>query len=406
MRNRLKASNGQASTIGQHGGRAAHSLNRMVGQSGVLRWGRAVMAAFFMLSLLVPLSPAHAVTVRVKDIVDYEGVRDNQLVGYGLVVGLHGTGDRLTNIIFTRETLISMLNRLGVNIRDREIQLQTHDVAAVMVTATLPPFSHGGGRIDVTVSAVGDAQDLTGGTLLVTPLQAADGEVYAVAQGSLVTNAFTAGGAAASVSRNIPTSGHIANGGVVEREVPVKLGETGVIHLSLHNPNFTTATRIAEVINRSIGARMARVDDPRTITVDLTGRNASLTLFRIGDLQIEPDTMAKVVVDEASGTIVMGDSVRISTVAIAQGNLTIQVTETPEVVQPAPFSNGVTAVVPRTQANVSTDSSHRLGILREGPTLASLVAGMNALGMGPRDMIGILQAIKADGALQADLEVR
>ncbi len=370
--------------------------------------GRFVCGPMFCLLIGVGLyAPvANATAVRVKDIVDYEGVRDNQLVGYGLVVGLRGTGDRLTNTIFTRETLISMLNRLGVNIRDREVQLQTHDVAAVMVTATLPPFSHGGGRIDVTVSAVGDARDLAGGTLLVTPLQAADGEVYAVAQGSLVTNAFAVGGAAASATRNIPTTGHIANGAVVEREVPVVLGSGGLIHLSLRNPNFTTANRIVNAINRSLGRGMARMDDPRTISVNMAGRDAPSLLYRIGDLMIEPDTMAKVIVDEASGTIVMGDNVRISTVAIAQGNLTIQVTETPLIAQPAPFSNGTTAIVPRTQIDASTDSSHRLGILREGPTLASLVAGLNALGMGPRDMISILQAIKADGALQADLEVR
>ncbi|MBO1324633.1 flagellar basal body P-ring protein FlgI [Acetobacter sp. TBRC 12305] len=365
-----------------------------------------MVATFCLLAGLGGIHAAKAAPVRIKDIVDYEGVRDNQLVGYGLVVGLRGTGDRLTNTIFTRETLIGMLNRLGVNIRDREIQLQTHDVAAVMVTATLPPFSHGGGRIDVTVSAVGDARDLTGGTLLVTPLQAADGEVYAVAQGSLVTNAFAAGGAGGSVTQNIPTSGHIANGAVVEREVPVALGVNGVVHLSLHNPNFTTASRIADAVNASIRRGIARVDDPRTIAVDLSGRDAAQVLYRIGDLTIEPDTMAKVIVDEASGTIVMGDNVRISTVAIAQGNLTIQVTETPVASQPGPFSNGTTVVLPRTQINASTDNSHRLGILREGPTLASLVSGMNALGMGPRDMISILQAIKADGALQADLEVR
>ncbi|MBB2171385.1 flagellar basal body P-ring protein FlgI [Gluconacetobacter asukensis] len=366
----------------------------------------ALVSTAFLLAGLFPFPSANAAMVRVKDIVDYEGVRDNQLVGYGLVVGLRGTGDRLTNTIFTRETLISMLNRLGVNIRDREVQLQTHDVAAVMVTATLPPFSHGGGRIDVTVSAVGDARDLAGGTLLVTPLQAADGEVYAVAQGSLVTNAFAAGGAGAAMTQNIPTSGHIANGAVVEREVPVNLGASGIIHLSLHNSNFTTANRIADAINRHIGRGMARVDDPRTVAIDLSGRGTAETLYRIGDLSIEPDTMAKVIVDEASGTIVMGDNVRISTVAIAQGNLTIQVTEAPIASQPGPFSNGTTAILPRTQITANTDNSHRLGILREGPTLASLVSGMNALGMGPRDMISILQAIKADGALQADLEVR
>lgn len=321
---------------------------------------RGVLALVLLVAGVPWSHPANAISVRIKDIVDYEGVRDNQLVGYGLVVGLHGTGDRLTNTIFTRETLIGMLNRLGVNIRDREIQLQTHDVAAVMVTATLPPFSHGGGRIDVTVSAVGDAQDLTGGTLLVTPLQAADGEVYAVAQGALVTNAFTAGGAAASVTRNIPTSAHIANGAVVEREVPVVLGARGAVHLSLHNPNFTTANRIVEAINRHVARGLAKVEDPRTITVDLTGRDPAGTLYRIGDLTVQPDTMAKVIVDEASGTIVMGDNVRISTVAVAQGNLTIQVTETPQISQPGAFSNGTTAVAPRTDIGVSTDNTKRL----------------------------------------------
>ncbi|UMM64832.1 Flagellar P-ring protein (plasmid) [Aristophania vespae] len=275
-----------------------------------------------------------------------------------------------------------------------------------MVTATLPPFSHGGSRIDVTVSAVGDAQSLTGGTLVVTPLQAADGDVYAVAQGSLVTNAFSAQGAAAQTVRNVPTSGHIANGAVVEREVPVHLGQGGVIHLALKNPNFTTANRIADVINKHIGKGIASVDDPRTVAVKLGKRNPSQTLYRIGDLTITPDTMAKVIVDEAAGTIVMGSNVRITTVAIAQGNLTIQVNNNPQVVQPNAFGGGQTAVVPQTDINVDTDNNNKMAILQEGPSLASLVTGMNALGVGPRDMISILQAIKADGALQAELEVR
>ncbi|GBQ86454.1 flagellar basal body P-ring biosynthesis protein FlgA [Acetobacter malorum DSM 14337] len=372
----------------------------------IFRKGMAVAAATAVFcGQMVPVT-AHAASVRIKDIVDYEGVRDNPIVGYGLVVGLNGTGDRLTNTLFTRETLVGMLNRLGVNIRDRSIQLQTHDVATVMVTAWLPAFSHGGSHIDVTVSAVGDAQSLTGGTLVATPLKAADGETYAVAQGSLVTNAFTATGASASITRNVPTSGHIANGASVEREVPVLLGSSGVIHLSLKNPNFTTANRIANVINKNLGKGVAKVDDPRTVAVHLQGRKAAQTLYEIGDLTIEPDTMAKVIVDEAAGTIVMGSNVRISTVAIAQGNLTIQVAETPQAVQPNPLAGGQTAVVPRTQVNATTGSQERLGILKEGPTLSSLVTGMNALGMGPRDMISILQAIKADGALQADLEVR
>lgn len=372
--------------------------------------GRGLSVIFvlvgFVLSVMTWPFPAHAETVRIKDIVDYEGIRDNQLVGYGLVAGLNGTGDRLTNTLFTRETLIGMLNRLGVNIRDKAVQLQTHNTAAVMVTATLPPFAHGGNRIDVTVSAVGDAQSLTGGTLIVTPLQAADGEVYAVAQGSLVTNAFSARGPAAEAVRNVPTSGHIANGAVVEREVPVVLGAGGIIHLALKNPNFTTANRIADVINRRLGRRTATVEDPRTVTVRLAGRNAAQALYEIGDLRVVPDNMAKVIVDEAAGTIVMGDNVRITTVAVAQGNLTIQIASTPQVVQPNPLAGGQTAVVQQTQVNVDTDNKNKIAILPEGPSLSSLVTGMNALGVGPRDMISILQAIKADGALQAELEVR
>ena len=334
-----------------------------------------------------------------------EGVRSNQLIGYGLVVGLNGTGDRLTNSIFTRETLISMLNRLGVNIRDQETQLQTHDVAAVMVTADLPAFEHGGNRIDVTVSAAGDSSSLTGGTLLVTPLMAADGEVYAVAQGSLATNAFSTRGAAASITRNVPTSGHIANGGVVERQVPFDFSHRTRLPLSLLNPDLTTATRIAAVINQTLGP-IATVQDPRTLLIALTSRDPVATLSRIGDLLVQPDNPAKVIVDEASGTIIMGADVRISTVAVAQGNLTVQVTETPQVSQPGPFSNGQTAVVPRTNINVDTGKNHHLAVMQGGTTLRELVAGLNSLGVGPRDMISILQAIKADGALQADLEMR
>ncbi|WP_215766434.1 flagellar basal body P-ring protein FlgI [Gluconobacter cerinus] len=365
---------------------------------------RRLTAIFCAFILGVP-SLTLAATVRIKDITDMEGVRTNQLIGYGLVVGLNGTGDRLTNSIFTRETLISMLNRLGVNIRDQETQLQTHDVAAVMVTADLPAFAHGGNRIDVTVSAAGDSSSLTGGTLLVTPLMAADGEVYAVAQGSLATNAFSARGAAASVTRNVPTSGHIANGAVVEREVPFDLSHRKNLHLSLRNPDLTTASRMTAVINRTIGP-IAVVEDPRTVVLDLSTRDPVPTLSRIGDLLVTPDNPAKVIVDEASGTIIMGADVRISTVAVAQGNLTVQITETPQVSQPGPFSNGQTAVVPRTNVKVDTGKNNHLAILPGGTTLRELVSGLNALGVGPRDMISILQAIKADGALQAELEMR
>ena len=358
-----------------------------------------------LLMLLVAL-PVRAEQVRIKDIADVEGIRSNPLIGYGLVVGLNGTGDRLNNSVFTRESLISMLERLGVNIRDQQSKLQTKDIAAVMVTAELPAFAHGGSRIDITISAAGDATDLSGGTLLVTPLMGADGEVYAVAQGQLVTSAFSARGAAASVTRNIPTSARMANGATVERELPIDLSAKKDLRLSLRNPDLTTAERISSVIDETIGGPIARATDPRTVELSLAGRDVVQTLSRIEDLLVEPDSPAVVVVDEASGTIVMGDNVRISTVAIAQGNLTIQVAETPQVSQPGPLSNGQTAIVPRTAIQVDTGAGKRLGMLKEGPSLRDLVSGLNALGVGPRDMISILQTIKAAGALQANLVVR
>ncbi len=366
---------------------------------------RCLSRLLCLLVLLLPFA-AHA-QVRIKDITDVEGVRQNQLVGYGLVVGLNGTGDKLNNAVFTRESLIGMLERLGINTRDQEAQLQTKDVAAVMVTAELPAFARSGGRIDVAISALGDATDLTGGTLLVTPLLGADGEVYAVAQGALATGAISAHGAAASVTQNVPTSAKIANGATVEREVAFRLAGMRTLHLSLRNPDLTTATRIAGAIDRTLGAGLAHASDPRTVTLDLDGRSPVATLAAIEDLRIVPENAARVVIGEASGTIVMGSDVRISTVAIAQGNLTIRITETPLVSQPGPFARaGRTAVVPRTNIQVSTGQDNKLGILASGPTLRDLVASLNALGIGPRDMISILQAIKADGALQADLEVQ
>jgi flagellar P-ring protein precursor FlgI len=344
--------------------------------------------------------------VRIKDIADVEGVRDNQLVGYGLVVGLNGTGDKLDESVFTRESLVAMLERLGVNTRDQIGQIKTKNVAAVMVTANLPPFARAGTRIDIAVSALGDATDLMGGTLLVTPLMAADSDVYAVAQGALTTGAIAARGAAASVTRGVPTAGHIANGAIIEREVPYSLGAHQAVHLALRNPDLTTAERIAAVVNRALGAGTARALDPRTVALDLFGRDVVATLARVEDLRVQPDTPAIVVVDESSGTIVMGDNVRISTVAVAQGNLTVRVTETPEVSQPGPLSNGRTVVVPRTNVQVQDGSEKKMGIVPSGATLRDLVTSLNALGVGPRDLISILQSIKAAGALQADLEVR
>ncbi|NGM18812.1 flagellar basal body P-ring protein FlgI [Roseomonas stagni] len=360
-----------------------------------------------LLLILLILAPGVAAAqVRIKDIADVEGVRDNQLVGYGLVVGLNGTGDRLRSAVFTRQSLIGVLERLGVNTRDQERQLDTRNVAAVMVTANLPPFSRTGSRIDIAVSALGDATNLTGGTLLVTPLLGADGEVYAVAQGAIVTGAVSARGAAGSVTRGVPTAGRIANGATVEREIAFRFAATNQLRLALRNPDLTTARRIAAAINRFGGGSVATANDPRTVTVNMTGRDAVGFLAEIEQLRVVPDQMARVVVEEASGTIVMGANVRVSTVAIAQGNLTIRITETPQVSQPNPLSNGETVVVPRTNVEVDDQSERRLGILRGGVTLEELVRGLNGLGVGPRDLITILQTIKAAGALQAELEVR
>ena len=356
-----------------------------------------------LIALLAAL-PALA-EVRIKDIADVEGVRENQLIGYGLVVGLNNTGDKLDNAVFTRESLIGMLERLGVNTRDQVAKLSTKNVAAVMVTADLPAFARSGSRIDVAISSLGDATNLTGGTLLVTPLLAADGEVYAVAQGAVATGAIAARGAASSVTRGVPTSARISNGATVEREVAFRLDKTNAFRLGLRNPDLTTARRIATAINKALGP-VAKATDPRTVALELTNRDPIEALATLEDLRVEPDSPAIVVIEESSGTIVMGANVRVSTVAIAQGNLTIRVTETPEVSQPAPFSNGTTVVVPRTQVQVDDQHDRKLGILQGSVTLRDLVASLNALGVGPRDLISILQSIKAAGALQADLMVR
>jgi flagellar P-ring protein precursor FlgI len=367
--------------------------------------GKMRVIAALLLGLNLCLGASAWADVRIKDIADVEGVRENQLIGYGLVVGLNGTGDKLNNNVFTRESLVGMLERLGVNTRDQVTALSTKNVAAVMVTAQLPAFARSGSRIDIAVSALGDATNLTGGTLLVTPLLAADGEVYAVGQGALTTGAVAARGAAGSVTRGVPTSARMANGATVEKDVPFNLEKNNGLWLALRNPDLTTAQRVAAVINRTVGA-IAKVTDPRTVRIDLSGRDAIETLGQIENLRVEPDNAAIVVIDEASGTIVMGANVRISTVAIAQGNLTIRVTETPEVSQPGPLSNGTTVVTPRTSIQVDDQHDKKLGILTTGVTLRELVASLNALGVGPRDLISILQSIKAAGALQADLEVR
>ncbi|WP_081650221.1 flagellar basal body P-ring protein FlgI [Azospirillum brasilense] len=382
------------------------ALRRAVMPRAAVLLRAVAMLAALAAALLALSAPASASSARIKDVVDVEGVRDNMLIGYGLVVGLNGTGDSLNNSPFTEQSLVGMLERMGVNTRGTN--LRTKNVAAVMVTATLPPYSAQGTRIDATVSAMGDSKSLLGGTLLVTPLLGADGEVYAVAQGPIAVSGFSAQGQGASVTRGVPTSGRISSGAIVEREIQFSLAELPVLRLSLRNPDFTTAQRVATAINIQLRGNRAQATDPSSVLLSVPeARRGDIVglITEIEQLRVTPDQIARVVVDEKSGVIVMGENVRISTVAIAQGNLTIRVTETPQVSQPGPFSQGQTAVVPRTDIQVDDQSNNRLAVMNSGVTLQELVQSLNALGVGPRDMIAILQSIKAAGALQAEIEV-
>jgi flagellar P-ring protein precursor FlgI len=359
----------------------------------------------FVAAVMAPLGAG--AQVRIKDITDVQGVRDNQLVGYGLVVGLNQTGDSLNNAVFTKQSLIGMLGRLGINTQALASQMQTKNVAAVMVTADLPAFIHAGERIDITASALGDAKDLTGGTLLVTPLLGADGQVYAVAQGSMVTGAITASGASGSYTQGVPTVGRISDGAIVERAVQFALASETNPSLQLRNPDFTTAERVAAAVNETLGGGVATVADPRTINLNLAGHDVVQSLAAIADLTVVPSNPATVVVDEATGTIVIGADVRVSEIAIAQGNLTVQVTNTPVVSQPGPFSRGGTTVTAATTTiAVSKSPGKQLAILDGGVSLQQLVSSLNSLGVAPHDMISILQTIKAAGALQAQLIVQ
>jgi len=367
----------------------------------------SITTLLFAIALTIALAIPAGATSRIKDIADFEGVRENQLVGYGLVVGLNGTGDTLNNAPFTRQSLRAMLERLGVNTPSAE--LRTANVAAVMVTANLPPFATQGTRIDITVSALGDADSLQGGTLLVTPLLGADGEVYAIGQGPVAIAGFEAGGAAASITRGVPTTGRIANGALVEREVHFDLAGMSSIRLALRNPDLTTARRMALAINALLGEELAVSTDPGTVQLTMPAHYQTTMVELLTDIEqllIEPDQTARIVVDESSGIIVLGRDVRVSTVAIAQGNLTVTITEEPQVSQALPFAeNGETVVVPRTAIDVVEGAETQLGIVEQTVTLRELVDGLNALGIGPRDLIAILHAIKAAGALQADIEV-
>jgi flagellar P-ring protein precursor FlgI len=375
---------------------------------------QAWLVAGLLLAALLAAGPAQA-TSRIKDLADFEGVRDNILIGYGLVVGLNGTGDGLDNSEFTKQSVIGMLERLGVNANSTGLTagtntgLKTKDVAAVMVTATLPAFARQGTRIDITVSALGDSTSLAGGSLMVTPLVGADGEVYAVGQGQVAIGGYSAQGQAQSVTKNIPTSGRIASGAIVEREIPFDMSHMEAVQIDLRNPDLTTARHVAEAVNAYLGEAVARPTDPATIRLQVPTRyrgDSVALLTDIEQLRIQPDQVARVVIDEHTGTIVMGENVRISTVAIVQGGLTIRITETPQVSQPSPFSStGTTTTVARTDISVDEGADKKIAMLKAGVTLQDLVNGLNALGIGPRDLIVILQAVKAAGALQAELAV-
>lgn len=360
-----------------------------------------------LICIVVLPGMAFANSVRIKDLVEFDGVRGNDLVGYGLVVGLNGTGDGLRNAPFTEEIMVNMLERLGVNVTGE--QFRPRNVAAVFVTAVLPPFSRAGSQIDVTVSAIGDASSLLGGTLVMTPLNAADGEIYAVAQGTIIAGGVAVEGQAGGVTEGVPTAGVIPSGARVEREVDFEFGALNTVRLALREPDFTTAAKIERAINADFGRSVAIMLDAGTVELSIPATQMVSTAHAVGrieNISVAPERRARVVVDQRSGTIVMGEDVRISRVAVSQGGLTLRVEEQPLVVQPNPFADGETVIVPRTNVEIEEEPGTGLAEVPEGTSLSEVIAGLNALGVSPRDMIDILKSIKAAGALHADFVVR
>lgn len=362
--------------------------------------------SMFTLGIYTPSNAAS----RIKDIVNVEGVRDNLLVGYGLVVGLNGTGDNLNNAAFTQKGLTDFLERLGINTRGTN--LKTKNIAAVTITASLPPFSRQGSRIDVSISTLGDAKSIQGGTLLATPLVGADGEVYAVAQGQIAIGGFQAANKnnTTTVSKGVSTNGTIAGGGIVEKEIDFNFNTLKSLKLALRNPDISTALRIAQSINSRLASSTANAIDPGTVELKIPEHfqnNLVGLLAEIEQIEVEPDQVAKIIIDEASGTIVMGENVRISTVAVAQGNLTVTVKDETQVFQPGAFAPPGAETVTAPAGGVTIEEKNRnLAVLESGTSLRELVNGLNALGVGPRDLITILQNIKAAGALQAEILMR
>lgn len=364
----------------------------------------AVAAALLSLHLAAPLADA----ARIKDLVNVSGVRANKLIGFGLVIGLANTGDRATNVFFSIQTMVNMLQKLGVTVPPNRVnQLQFKNVATVMVTAELPAFARQGDRIDIVVSSLGDSRSLQGGTLLMTPLKGTDSITYAVAQGPVSIGGFSVQGISRGVQKNHPNVGRVVGGGLVEKELREFFNQKEEISLSLKNTDFTTGSRIAKAINHKLRDVFAEPIDGRTIRIKIPKfyiNNVPGFVTKIETLEVEPDSIAKVIIDERTGTVVMGENVRISTVAVAHGNLFVQITETPEVSQPPPLSGGQTTVVPQTEVTV-TEEEERLLIVPKGIGIGEVVNALNAIGVTPRDLIAILQAIKAAGSLHAELEI-
>ncbi|RKQ72165.1 flagellar P-ring protein precursor FlgI [Litorimonas taeanensis] len=356
-----------------------------------------------LFAALITMPQLAVANVKIKDIVDIEGVRGNDLVGYGLVIGLDGTGDTIRNSPYTEEALSNLLERLGVNIQGSDFR--PNNVAAVLVTASLRPFARVGSKIDINVSSIGDAKSLAGGTLVMTPLNAADGEVYALAQGSVLVSGFKAEGEGASITEGVPTSGTIPNGARIEKEINFDFQSLRKVRLALRSPDFTTAERIETKINQGLGGKHARLMDSGTVELDLSklSQSPAHIIGKIENYTLKPAQVARVVIDQRSGTIVLDQNVKVSSVAIAQGNLSIKITEDPVVSQPNPFGYGETIQVPRTGISVRDGEPGNIAILDDSVTLPDLVGGLNALGVTPREMIDILKSIKTAGALHAEL---
>lgn len=361
---------------------------------------------FWVLITVIALIP-DASAVRIKDIADIKGVRQNQMVGYGLVVGLEGTGDS-DDSLFTIQSLSSLLEKMGVTVQPRDIE-DVENVAAVMVTADLPPFASLGSRLDVLVSSIGDAENLQGGTLLFTPMRAADGNVYAIAQGPVSTGGFAvSGNSGDQVQKNFPTVGRVVGGALVEKELHSDFNEKNALTLALKTPDFTTASRVAQAINRAFYNQLARTENAGSIRVTVPENyrgNAVQFVTMIESLGVTPDMVSKVVVNERTGTVIMGENVRIATIAIAHGNLSIQINESQDVSQPLPFSPGGQTVVTPESEIVVQEGKNPIFLVESGVSIGEVVKALNALGVSPRDLIAIFQALRVAGALQAELEI-